>query len=430
MVLDPVCAERLTVTEPQVWTNTYQGWGGFALVAWQPLPAGSGGMMAFGVGDEYCVPVTPTPEPAPTPDPLDWYVICTLRPNEPLGDIEVNVRDQPNLTTSVIVGTLGAGERVHRISLDPTDEVPFGPNVVFALVSYNWDEFVNGVPFVRHTEAWVARKDYYGALLVQPRPPECPPITPTPTPTLPPSPTPTPDPRVPLASPGRFDDAPNAPNGFQSLFEDGEAPANVGSLGIHGKGTIDVMPASLEECIDTNTYSASIGCDPEGTTQGIPIYAPVDGNAYAVDGGVNVAIWWETEARRTDVTDGEAVVVRREIFLSHLDPATTTPFLTVRSVRRGDLIGFLCLHLDRERCNIPIPQRDQRDRETNFTVNHLAVQVRFYNSSNVVYPPLDSEVLGVLAIPNCIFDSWAEDHLSPPTPKTPGAPGTLAACPS
>lgn len=63
VVLDPVCAERLTVTEPQVWTNSYDGWGGFALVAWQPLTAGSGGMMAFGTGDEYCQVPTETPEP-------------------------------------------------------------------------------------------------------------------------------------------------------------------------------------------------------------------------------------------------------------------------------------------------------------------------------------------------------------------------------
>ena len=37
------------------------------MVAWQPLPAGSGGMTAFGVGDEYCHVPTETPEPTPLP---------------------------------------------------------------------------------------------------------------------------------------------------------------------------------------------------------------------------------------------------------------------------------------------------------------------------------------------------------------------------
>ena len=61
MVLDSVCAERLTVTEPQVWANTYNGWGGVALIAWQPLPAGSGEMMTFGSIPDYCLPATPDP---------------------------------------------------------------------------------------------------------------------------------------------------------------------------------------------------------------------------------------------------------------------------------------------------------------------------------------------------------------------------------
>jgi hypothetical protein len=243
----------------------------------------------------------------------------------------------------------------------------------------------------------------------------------TPIPTLFPTPTPTPDPLIPTVSAGRFEDA---PGGYQSPFENGNAPANVGSLGVHQNGTIDVMPSSLEKCIDTSRDSVSSACDPEGQL-GIPIFAPVAGYAVSVNEGTNVVIFWEAESGRTDVITGERVIVRREILLIHLDPNMNQISATGENVRRGDLIGYLCLHANRDRCNISISSQNDID----FAVNHLAVQIRFFNSRGIVYAPLDSEVLGVLAIPSCIFDNWVENHLVR-TPKTPGDLNTFAACPS
>lgn len=194
------------------------------------------------------------------------------------------------------------------------------------------------------------------------------------------------------------------------------------------------MPAALpyrhartghEECIDTSRDSGSSSCDPQGKL-GIPIYAPVGGYAVSV-GGTNVVIFWETEARRDDVLDttGQPAVVRREILLIHLDPVTLTVNEVGRSVSRGEFIGNLCRHADRNRCDISTRSLNDID----FAVNHMAVQVRFFNSSRTVYAPLDSEILGVLAIPSCIFDNWLENHLVR-TPRNLGDPNALAACPS
>jgi len=354
--------------------------------------------------------------PTATPDPLDWYVICTLRPNEP-PPIEVNVRSAPNVTNSTIITTLGAGDRVRRTSLSASNEVSVaGTNIIFVEIAWQ-----SGV-------AWVARQDALGVLLLPARGPECPPVTPTPTATPSPALTSTPDPRIPLVSPGRFA---NAPGGYQSPFGNGNAPANVGSLGIHQNGTIDVMPASLEECIDTSRASVSSSCDPQGTL-GNPVYAPVSGTAYAVDNGQNIVIFWEVEFDRND--DDTNRPVRREILLIHLDPTQTLVPVTGIQVRRGDLVGYLCRFDDRQRCGIP----DNVDRDIGFAVNHLAVQIRFYTSNSGngrpgAFAPSHDEVLGVLAIPNCIFDNWVENHLVR-TPKDLETATWLvnwfAACPS
>ena len=117
VLLDLVCAERLTVTEPQVWTNSYDGWGGFALVAWQPLPAGSGGMMAFGVGDEYCHVPTETPEP--TPDPLGpgCPAVINLQQDRPT----INFREAPN-TGATILAQLTDGTAITLFGLNRTGD--------------------------------------------------------------------------------------------------------------------------------------------------------------------------------------------------------------------------------------------------------------------------------------------------------------------
>ena len=110
-------------------------------------------------------------------------------------------------------------------------------------------------------------------------------------------------------------------------------------------------------------------------------------------------------------------------------------------VKTGELIGYMCRFTDRSTCGIALPDPNKPSSNIDFEVNHVGVEVRFHslkdyasNHKGTSYAPDDKEVMGVLAIPGCIYDQWVEDHLHP-TPKDPSS-GTLkwlinwfAACP-
>jgi hypothetical protein len=71
--------------------------------------------------------------------------------------------------------------------------------------------------------------------------------------------------------------------------------------------------------------------------------------------------------------------------------------------------------------------RSNNESEGDYAVIRLAAQVRF-RSSTGSYAPTDEEVLGVMAIPNCIVNKWIEDHIPPPQMNI--DPTYLQACPS
>lgn len=357
-------------------------------------------------GGPTATPQPPTPGPSPTPNALDWYVICTLRPGEQ-PPIEVRVRTDPNVNATILA-ILNPGSRVRRISLLTADEVISGSNI---FVQIEWAPSSTG-------RAWVARQDSLGALIKPQREVSCPVPTATPLPTNTPQPTGTQDSSLQKASPGRFA---NPPGGYGSPFMSGDAPANVGSYGIHDFGTIDVMPANLEECIDTSSNALSTLCNPPNSTLGIPIFAPVGGTEY-IDDGRNIILFWEISHMRNDIIPPAVVNVRREIVLAHLD-GTNFKVNSSSQIQRGALLGYLCRHENRAICHIPVQSGDT---DFGFVVNHLGVQVRFRDNDHYQsYAPTDQEVLGVLAIPNCIFDKWYEDHLV----KRPKNPQIYAACP-
>lgn len=65
------------MTEAQAWATSYNGWGGTALVAWQPLPLGT--MMAFGAGGDYCHVPTETPVPRDVaPEAEEFHALADI----------------------------------------------------------------------------------------------------------------------------------------------------------------------------------------------------------------------------------------------------------------------------------------------------------------------------------------------------------------
>jgi hypothetical protein len=234
-----------------------------------------------------------------------------------------------------------------------------------------------------------------------------------------------------LADPGRF----IVDGGYRSVFGN-SAPANVGAFGIHAKGTIDVMPAEIEGCVDTSPSSMSHVCDPINGV-GLPVYAPVsshfitfekirDTERVVLAGFITIVI--EDEYDGDDINT-DMPVRRREIFLAHIDPNTFSngdqPIkfppgvnqVTISNVPPGTKIGNLCLHNNRQVCAINDSVIDTA--KDVIVVNHLAVQVRFLGrrlstgriETDGAYP---TEVMGVLADPYCIFDVWKDIHLGSP----------------
>jgi hypothetical protein len=184
----------------------------------------------------------------------------------------------------------------------------------------------------------------------------------------------------------------------------------MGILGIHAVGQIDVVPKSIEYCIDTSISTQLGNCDPSASPLGIPVYAPVSGCAIRVQADVIILVI-NCESQNTYPAG------RREIAFTHLDPDTIQqwPLLTFSPVTVGDLIGNLCRDVNKSSCNI-----------TGQAATHLAISLRFYNftTSEVFTAAQDEEVLGFNAIPSCLFDDW----LNVPGMPTPN-PTPLHACP-
>lgn len=242
----------------------------------------------------------------------------------------------------------------------------------------------------------------------------CPLPQPTATPTLPPSPTPTAsptlDPSIPLHSPGRFADPPPTDGvEIKSVFND-QAPAVMGICYIHNGSnnpcvpdpaysTVDVVPREMEQCIDTSTETQLVDCDPVGSSVGIPVYAPFDGDAYRVRADIIVLAY----RHDTFSTYQNPDLGRREISLTHLDPATLSSIPLGNQVgvhyMAGDLIGNLCRDSNKSDCQIAFSDEGV----------HAAIDIRFYNPN--ITPPhtpaANAEVLGFLASPGCLFDDWA-----------------------
>ncbi|MEM9950380.1 MAG: hypothetical protein AAF846_02175, partial [Chloroflexota bacterium] len=331
-------------------------------------------------------PPTPTIGPSPTPNPLYWYVICTLRPNEQ-PPIEVNVRNSPS-SQGQIIQILGSGERVQRLSLNPNDEVNVGNGIIYVQVVNEWTNDPN-------TEAWVARSDSLGALLEPQRAQNCPPLEPTPT--IAP-PTSTPDPSIPLVNPGQF--ANQSTNGrnvvFDSVFP--EDLATVGNLGFHAppdiidyqynsRGLIlDIMPRSEERNVDT---------DFSYVPNEITIYSPVSGALVPCDDVITLII--NDEPYTFTYNQGAITVtdVRREIILSHVNPNPEFVQCDWNAVSAGDPIGTLDVDTD----------GDGPDRAP--LLEHVAFQLRVINADGQTFIPNPDELLGVItAGGRCIYDDW------------------------
>ncbi len=127
VLLDPVCEERLIVTEPFVWNNLY--FGGGALISWQPLGPGPNAPMAFSSGGDYCLPV---PTPTPTSDPTTAYyeqfkgIIFWAIYNETNGNQQVPLYEALPGTVTSIPNSLT--DRDHRYLMTRTilNNIPLG----------------------------------------------------------------------------------------------------------------------------------------------------------------------------------------------------------------------------------------------------------------------------------------------------------------
>jgi hypothetical protein len=334
---------------------------------------------------------TNTPHPTATRIP-SWYVTC-YNLTGPL-----TVRD--NWQNGQSIGFVDRGQEVVR------------PNLI---------EYVDGV-YIRiaiyfpvgqfQTLGYVAIRDTQlndGDYVTPSRDSTCPVATATPTPSPTPTPSATFDPNIPRHSPGRFGQGiPQIGSVFGS-----ESPATIGALRIHAMGTVDVMPKAAEYCIDSGTETTYPQCDPTDGL-GVPVYAPISGLAYRQGSGV---IFIYPSDTMTSFPEG-----RREIFFAHLDPNTISYITDVANagagptpIAAGTIIGRLCRDADKDRCDV-----------SSATMSHLAINPRFYFNSPLTYTPAtDSEILGFLAQPSCLFDLWANVP-GVSTPQT----NPLHACPS
>jgi hypothetical protein len=178
----------------------------------------------------------------------------------------------------------------------------------------------------------------------------------------------------------------------------------------------------------------TIDDNPNNDYLGIPIYAMADGWIYIDSARGTLILIIDDYTIRNDSDTN--IPIRREIVYTHITNLQVVQFDTVS---KGTLLGYLCRHQYRTQCGISI---NADDTDISFTINHLAIQIRFWSHkgtkstepSNPSAPRYYEEILGVLAIPRCIYDDWNENHLneSPKAHNTQGWPynGWYAACPA
>ncbi len=236
------------------------------------------------------------------------------------------------------------------------------------------------------------------------------PPTPTPLPTMPRA---TFDPSHPLYDAGRF----KVPD-IHSVFGS-EAPAVIGSYRFYGSGTLDLVPHSLEQCVDASPLGESACYKPTVVAPGrigASVYAPAAGCAYRLAENpaiVIIVLNCEGRTQLFQTKNGDKPFqARREIVLDHLDPDTTKGLGAGTKVAAGQYIGSLCSVAGKADCKI-----------RNDVLPYLSVQVRFTADSGPITPEND-EVIGFLAAPNCIFDDY---NYSPG--KVIANPKPIAGCP-
>ncbi len=186
----------------------------------------------------------------------------------------------------------------------------------------------------------------------------------------------------------------------------------IGTLG----STLDIVPRSVELCIDTRATPFYNECD-QAHQQQIPVYAPVSGCVEKFRDktiGINIDC--------DNVPPG--LPGSRDINFAHILPVQGLS--DHMPISAGQLIGYLCPNGNHDKvtkCNI----------DSDSTPTHLAVDFRYKIVSNGTTTFQDItdpnqaqiEVLGTLALPSCLYDDWVGANGAP----TPYLNSPYAVCP-
>ena len=380
---------------------------------------------------------TPTPTPTSVPQENIRYVVCQRAADPPNEPYILSVRTQPD-PNSVKLGEVTDGEMVILIRLD---RIAYGNNIEY--VEIQWSGSPTGSAYV------VISTDTNGDYLTATRQIECDPAIPTATPTSMPPPTPTPNPDAVY-----FDRGPFVNYDTVSPFGNNIPPAQVGSLGVHREGTLDVMPRhfpdgrlvngqNLEHCIDSALGSQ---CDPTDGGR-YTVFSPVTGNIYYTKDNATILINNNTAnainlgGRNIVDANGDFYPMTAQISLSHLHP-DLYKVGHGGAVNTGTEIGVLCRSTNiADNCNL----LDENSNDTYLFVR-LAYEVRFRfdtpqltrkffgipflndwcrdnnvadNECNAIKTDWNQLVRAVIANPNCLYNEWLNSGLSVPNSNQP-----------
>ncbi len=207
---------------------------------------------------------------------------------------------------------------------------------------------------------------------------------------------PTNDPALPVYGKGRFD----IPD-VHGIF--GNQPAAViGTYRIYDNGTVDLVPRSVERCVDTVSPASIFKCDTTALNaftaeQGIAVYAPVAGCAIRLAEQPSIVVLvvnCETNITLQD-NAGAPVRGRRELVLAHLDPDSIKRLSTGGTqVKAGEQLGTLCINATKADCDISAD-----------ILPYLSVQLRINTVKGKISATKD-EILAVLGTPYCIYDDY------------------------
>jgi hypothetical protein len=146
---------------------------------------------------------------------------------------------------------------------------------------------------------------------------------------------------------------------------------------------------------------------PLATTTRVAVLAPAAGCARWINSDKTLEIDIDATACNTAWITNHRIVV-----LTHIIPVNTNATGFMISI--GAVAGYLCRNNERSTCGI-----------TGTVPTHLAFQLRTYPLNQIPAAQNETEVMGFLAVPRCVYNDWFS---SQPTPTHQNNPGNLEYC--